>query len=305
MEEKSVVTGHSRRGLIGASIAIVLVAVAVGVYALGSNGDSSDLRVAADATTPLTAAPTTTPSRVVTDEISSPAATNEVPTGSLEEERPTTTALSVTSLVVESGQCSGIGTEIADPFVIRTIRTGEFEARQFLCDQTTGEEIELLERNRSLRCNGDTVAIRDFELPTSARNPIMSWTETQAGVVTNAGTLDLRYDYLAAAAIVSNVCDSWDDPQPFFRAAPHLLGLLLDELGFTDVEGDHAIDPTWAASGDHAGQTYGIGLDIDFQRQYEPGGDWRRDCEVGLLTFTPEPSPELLLELVELAGCPA
>lgn len=228
-------------------------------------------------------------------------ATVTVPMSSTTE--PTAAGPTTTAPVREVDRCVGVSVAAVDQFVVLSVESSDGWVAHVLCDETTGEQTELPRLSRSLRCDEAGVAIRDFELPTSVRQPILRWTESRQGVVTEGEELHLRADYRAVAEVVTSSCGGWMSPPPIFRAAVFVLSLLFEELGFTEVEGDHAIDPTWAAAGIHAGQQYSVLIDLAYEGQYDPQKEWMSDCEIGLLAFTPPPSPELLADLIDAAGC--
>ncbi len=90
---------------------------------------------------------------------------------------------------------------------------------------------------------------------------------------------------------------------PFIRLTALQLSALLKRAGFTDIAGDHAIDPTWAASGTWDGIEYWP-LNL-YQGDFRPESTTHEllECRIGLLEITRDLPTEARTRLIETADC--
>ncbi len=119
------------------------------------------------------------------------------------------------------------------------------------------------------------------------------------------GGLDLRTDYVEAAALIQADCEGVDLGFGRYSAAAELLNLLMQELRMNDVGFDHPANRTASAAGVFNEIWYTVSLDLEYTGSYDLAGTWAADCDLGLITIDPTPSPDLLATLMAQSGCNA
>lgn len=217
------------------------------------------------------------------------------------------------SIRPESGGAQGaVVEEAADRATVlfgSLVGTGPgWRGKSYLVDAdgfTPGATYEFLPGKSSFFCRDGQVIALSFEHPSATSEPLLRWTETAEGVEVGGGGLDLRTDYVEAAALVQADCDGIDLGFGRYSAAAGVLNRLMQELGMTDVGFDHSANRTASAAGVFNEIWYTVSLDLNYPGSYELAGPWAADCDLGFLTINPTPSPDLLATLMAQSGCSA
>ncbi len=183
--------------------------------------------------------------------------------------------------VVEADRGSG---EIIREIWVETLTDGFLSGNTLVCDNSEAE-VQLIS------------LYWEFRGPT---NETLYLRHTLDGEL--LGEREVVVDGASSPEDIHRVCGAFRFP--FIRITALQLGALLNVAGFSDIGGDHAIDPVWEASGKWEGTEYWpINL---YQGDFRPDPNQHTElleCRMGGLELTTDLPANARTALSRTAGC--